>query len=265
MIMKSISILIVTALYLALFNSHGVRAEVDTCVECHKNPEFQVSYIRLYNYYKDWEGSAHELGGVSCVDCHLGDSTATVKEKAHHVANSYANPDSTTYYKNVPETCGQCHNDVVRHFLVSKHYRKFQEGEGPNCVTCHGSMANTIPNIEIIEEVCMHCHNDTKAPSAVIPQAQVALSWLNLVRSYLGWSEINPQPRPTTGEVAEFELAYRQVANAWHRFDLAATTDAADHLLTVAKCATVIRELNVVEKTFLESEKIKEKYSAQQQ
>ena len=85
--MKSIAILIVTALYLALFNSHGVRAEVDTCVECHKDPEFQVSYIRLYDYYKEWEGSAHELGGVTCVDCHLGDSTATVKEKAHHVAN----------------------------------------------------------------------------------------------------------------------------------------------------------------------------------
>jgi hypothetical protein len=49
--MKSIVILIVTALFLALFNNYSVRAEVDTCVECHKNPMFRVSYVRLYNYY----------------------------------------------------------------------------------------------------------------------------------------------------------------------------------------------------------------------
>ncbi len=58
--MKSLSILVVSVLCFVLFSSDGVSAETDNCVECHKKTAFRVTHVRLYKYYEEWNGSAHE-------------------------------------------------------------------------------------------------------------------------------------------------------------------------------------------------------------
>jgi hypothetical protein len=66
---------------------------------------------------------------------------------------------SPVYFTNIPETCGKCHDAELAAFKKSKHYKELEDtGRGPNCVTCHGSMANHIMAPKELETTCSLCH-----------------------------------------------------------------------------------------------------------
>ncbi|MBI4403697.1 MAG: hypothetical protein HY537_06035, partial [Deltaproteobacteria bacterium] len=80
------------------------------CVDCHKDEKFKVQNKLLYDYYKNWENSPHEIANVSCVDCHGGNTKTHDKVEAHLGLLPQSDPKSPVYYKNIPATCGRCHS-----------------------------------------------------------------------------------------------------------------------------------------------------------
>ena len=63
----------------------GAAAEknVDSCVDCHRDPKFLVTNRKLYDYYQQWKASVHTQEGLSCADCHGGDPAKKDKDAAH--------------------------------------------------------------------------------------------------------------------------------------------------------------------------------------
>ncbi len=82
-----------------------------------------------------------------------------------------------------------------------------------------------------MDVICRHCHNDKRAPTNVISQADVTLKRLKVVRTYLAWWKNDPTHRPLSDKIAQLELNCRKLTKVWHRFDLAGTDEAADKLL----------------------------------
>jgi len=55
----------------------------DSCVACHRNPDFLVQNKKLYDYFRDWQLSIHQQNDVSCSDCHGGNPEIADQQGAH--------------------------------------------------------------------------------------------------------------------------------------------------------------------------------------
>src|SRR3989338_3806820 len=117
-------------------------AQENSCVQCHQKAD-GVAYLE--HNFTDWESSVHARGKISCDACHGGNPSKSVKGEAHKGMRSSREEKSPLYFTNIPATCGSCHQAEFKAFKKSAHYRDLQKsGRGPNCVTCHGSMANHV-------------------------------------------------------------------------------------------------------------------------
>ncbi len=195
----------------------------DSCVECHKNPLLRVQNPKLFDYYNQWVESTHRKAGVSCTHCHGGDPQAETKESAHNGGFLPSNPKSRVHYKNLPQTCGQCHQEITRHFLTSKHYNALiKEQIAPTCTTCHGSINAKAHYTRVIESICHTCHNTNNAQLPPLPKhAEEILQRLNISKGYLGWTELYFENRKNwPAKVNELRQRYQRIANGWHRFKI---------------------------------------------
>ena len=86
--------------------------EARDCVECHATETPGI--------VADWDGSAHAMEAVSCIDCHevTPDSPLSIPDIEDHedvgVAVAALVP---------PGACVECHEDPVAEFNMSGHYR----------------------------------------------------------------------------------------------------------------------------------------------
>ena len=103
-------------LILSLVAIHAISGTVvaasveNSCEACHKDQRFFVENKKLYNYYQDWLGSPHKQAGLSCHECHGGDSTTVIKADAHRDVYPPSDPRSRVHYRNQVATCGdECH------------------------------------------------------------------------------------------------------------------------------------------------------------
>lgn len=127
-----------------------------SCVTCHRTAGESAE---LAHTFSDWSKSVHAVRGVSCEGCHGGDATKDAKDAAHAGIKPSADPQSRVYFSRVPETCGRCHSKELEAFRQSRHFRELQTtGKGPNCVTCHGAMANHILEPRVMDMTCTLCH-----------------------------------------------------------------------------------------------------------
>lgn len=130
----------------------------NSCVDCHRN--IPAGTFAGHSF-RDWEESPHAKNNVACEACHGGDPEKTDAKSAHIGVYSSRNPQSPVYFKNIPQTCGGCHKDEFNRFRASLHFTQLQEmGRGPNCITCHGSMAISILKPTELEASCSVCHNE---------------------------------------------------------------------------------------------------------
>ncbi|MBI4411516.1 MAG: cytochrome c3 family protein [Deltaproteobacteria bacterium] len=111
-------------------------------------------------------GGVHRIGKkkevsylTTCTACH-GNHDILPK-------SDFQSPVSRT---KIPETCGKCHEGVLRHFVESAHGKLWKKGDerGPVCITCHKAhsiqrIASKKFRVELPDE-CGKCHED-KAPS----------------------------------------------------------------------------------------------------
>ncbi|OGW76444.1 MAG: hypothetical protein A3J52_03710 [Omnitrophica bacterium RIFCSPHIGHO2_02_FULL_49_9] len=137
-----------------------------TCATCHEDQEKMMQYGLLEaRPFKSYSESVHgkallEKGIVSsavCTDCH-----------GSHDLHAPTNPESKIFKKKIPQTCGKCHENVLRTYEQSIHGKAALSGklEAPVCTDCHGEHQikshldpqSTVYATALAEKTCAHCH-----------------------------------------------------------------------------------------------------------
>ncbi len=135
----------------------GTESRVNACIECHTSDAMREDLKGIPN---EWRRSWHFQNKVDCQACHggdVGDATMSMSHKRGFMGS----PKD----KEVPQFCGKCHIGILETYNSSGHGNVLMEtGEGPNCVTCHGSHAIQKASISIInEQLCTQCHSYERA------------------------------------------------------------------------------------------------------
>ena len=145
-----------------------------TCRSCHSDVDLVKKHDILRDkpielYQSSVHGRASKKGlyvAATCNDCHAADSAAG--EKTAHRILSPADPESTIFHFNIPNTCGHCHESVAMDFVEGIHGQLAERGEvdAPVCTHCHGEHGIISPSDpsspvsagRIAEATCAPCH-----------------------------------------------------------------------------------------------------------
>lgn len=226
------ALILTTALLLPALTAAPARA-ADSCIDCHRKAVLPLDREHDYTL---WERSEHGKAGVSCHSCHGGDPTAS-GPGAHKGLRPSSDPASPIYFTKVPETCGACHTEELAAFRKSVHHKELQRsGKGPNCVTCHGSMANEVMTPQQMEKTCSLCH---RKPMGARP-ALMALNNASAAVARLGVQ----LARSTTAdaaakeEFARLEKERAALLSDWHTFALKGALEKAQSLTKKAVAAS---------------------------
>jgi hypothetical protein len=169
----------VPLLLAAPLRAQGPTQSPSRCVGCHSR---QSETSGAGHGFAAWRLSRHAAAGVTCEACHGGNAGAADEREAHQGVSRSSDRASRVYFTRVPDTCGRCHAAEAAYFRSSIHYARLQsDGHGPNCVTCHGSMATRILTPDSVLITCSACH----APGGVAPvgKSREAAQVLALVRA----------------------------------------------------------------------------------
>lgn len=157
----------------------GRTQQAGQCVACHSR---LADASGAGHGFSAWRGSRHGAVGVGCEACHGGDPTAADRTAAHRNVVRSSEQASPVYFTRIPETCGRCHAAELGYFRSSIHFARLQsDGRGPNCVTCHGSMATSVLTPERALRTCSACH--TEGGAAPVERAKESAQVLALVRA----------------------------------------------------------------------------------
>lgn len=199
----------------------GVRtaSAANSCVRCHSVLSGQ-SFVGAKSH--SWKGSVHQEHGITCDKCHGGDPDAVTERLAHIGVFSSSNPNSKVYYKSIPSTCGRCHGAEFYKFTQSYHYKKLEStGQGPNCVTCHGSMVTTILNPNDMANVCDRCHNSRMGVLPYIPEeAKAVLLLLQQDRKLMDADKLLYTSKSDEKILSAARANMSSARLEWHTFDL---------------------------------------------
>jgi hypothetical protein len=212
----------------------------DLCVECHAKSEFLVTNKKLYDYHELWKASVHGTEGVSCADCHGGNREASDKAEAHAPGVGASDPTSGVYYGNVTQTCGACHEEILRGFKTSTHFDQIEtEGKeklGPTCVVCHGSVDVGVLDVNAVEASCARCHEGEgdDLPDEPARAGRILNRFLAVHRFYR-YISIRIEPEEAQAFFADVDARHRALGVTWHTFDLDQIEQQTDELLAVLK------------------------------
>jgi cytochrome b subunit of formate dehydrogenase len=152
-----------------------------TCASCHANPDFlarhRIPFARpVEAYEKSVHGRAHAAGNggaATCSDCH-----------GTHAIKAARDPLSKINHWNVPQTCGQCHEETAKVYTDSVHGQAVKAGESgaPVCTDCHGEHSILAPGekeslvnpARVSSVTCGRCHADERLTAKYnLPKDQV--------------------------------------------------------------------------------------------
>jgi hypothetical protein len=216
---------ILTVAFLLGWSAASLAEEQDSCVDCHGNRRFLVTDKKLYDYFQQWTLSVHRQEDVSCVDCHGGNPGIADKEGAHGGDLSGEEVSSAVNFKNIPDTCGECHEQIYRAYRESDHseYLVAEEDaqQGPNCVTCHGSMSTGVLDVNTIRESCARCHNEKTDNHPENPERATAIlnKFLSIHRFYR-YITVRGSPEDSRKLFEEVDEKIDRLSVTWHTFDL---------------------------------------------
>lgn len=263
---KTKLILFVFILLFAVFVIPGVLAD-NSCLNCHEKlsafneTEQQFNQIRLQHLarnipcslechtatlskfaksnYEQWTNSKHALFNVTCDNCHGGNPASDVKEKAHVGVLLDSDPNSSIFYRNVPETCGKCHTNELNNFKNSAHYQKLKAlRQAPACDTCHMPHEFKILNVSEFQGLCSQCHNINMgvAPSDAPDKAIAALQSADNLKGEI--QKADDAIRSAKQQGKDVSAAQKDIDKAisirdslpvlWHSFDLSNFNNVTD-------------------------------------
>ncbi len=145
-----------------------------TCLTCHTNVDLVKQHdILLEGPLRLYESSVHGkatrkglYAAANCNHCHSGPNSEG-HPTAHRILGP-ADPASTIYRFNIPDTCGKCHESITADYWEGIHGRLVKRGEvdAPVCTTCHGehgiispdSPASPVSSGHVAEQTCSPCH-----------------------------------------------------------------------------------------------------------
>jgi hypothetical protein len=210
----------------------------DSCIECHSGSELMVTNKKLYDYFLRWGESIHKQEGVSCDDCHGGNPELSDKDKAHGGSLGGSDVKSAVNFRNIPDTCGECHDDIFEGFQKSEHFEHVsnqgeEEEQGPNCVTCHGAINVAALNVTTVEEICQKCHNEESDNQPENPRkARALLNRFLSIHRYYRYITVRGDPVETKLFVARIDPQISELTVTWHSFDLEAIEEKTEAVLT---------------------------------
>lgn len=234
-------------------------ADENSCVVCHRRAETVREFDPWeQDQFVHWYGSVHGQAGVTCEQCHGGNAAAASKWRAHWGVGTSREARSPVYYKNVPKTCGACHEAVYESFTASRHYKELiSDHLAPSCNTCHGFQMDTpaVTPAQLVSR-CALCHNpDTGTRPDVVKVAKRALeanrTARNAIREGRAALEAARAQGRDSGEAAALldsaEEALSQTGAHWHSFQvhkfkyevehITKSAEKARHLATTAASA----------------------------
>ncbi len=248
----------------------------NSCINCHANlsafneTEEQFNQIRLQHLarnipcslechastlnkfaqsnYEQWTNSKHALFNVTCNNCHGGNPASDIKENAHIGVLLDSDPNSTVFYRNVPETCGKCHTEELKQFKNSAHYQRLQAlRQAPACDTCHTPHQFKVLNVSQFQDICSQCHNINMgiAPSDAPDKAIAALQSADNLKSEI--QKADDAIRTAKQQGKDVATAQKDLDKAvsirdslpvlWHSFDLSNFNNVTDSGIKVAQQA----------------------------
>jgi len=143
-----------------------VRPSAQACASCHPS--------QVQEYLQSVHGQARAQGvgeAARCADCHFA-----------HTIFSKTDPRSSVFVRNLPQTCGRCHENPElseRFGIAARRYSTYLDSYhgisvkygsliAANCSSCHGShliLAASDPNSSIhpqnLPKTCGQCHPTT--------------------------------------------------------------------------------------------------------
>lgn len=209
----------------------------NSCITCHGS--LPSSQQRAHDF-AEWRDSIHARNGVNCEQCHGGNAATSDKALAHQGVVKSTLPASPLYFKRIADTCGKCHPQEAAEYKKSFHARELgRSGRGPNCTTCHGSMATHVLSPQELEQTCSLCHS-------LRPVASEALVTLNQAGMALKrWRDMAVQARDQgqwtpdhDAALNKAEQAYHDVQRQWHSLDMQAIITQSRQIISRAKQAT---------------------------
>ncbi|MCA9264855.1 MAG: hypothetical protein KDA60_13440 [Planctomycetales bacterium] len=137
-------------------NPHGNVVEHSLkglCLQCHGS-----------DTHSNWHGSAHDMNGVMCTDCHDPHPDANVPKLVDLQHTTVKRPPRLPMSVDDPNVCFKCHKDeYAKSYLPSHH--PLPEGK-MGCTDCHNLHANTDKALiaDTINLTCYKCHADKQGP-----------------------------------------------------------------------------------------------------
>ncbi len=205
----------------------------NTCVDCHRRKETVQKFPPwAQDHFVIWYVGAHGRADVACQECHGGDPAASGKAASHADLRSSSDPLSAIYYKNLPQTCGKCHEQVYEEFVRSDHYKALVADRlSPTCTTCHGLHMDVTGATPSLVERCTLCHNaEVGVKPEVAEKARGVLGHLAETQQAIERARLTIEL--ARGEGRDLARAEEQLRNAqerldqtgshWHRFRLRA-------------------------------------------
>ena len=213
---SNIWVILLLTLFWGIVPSYVYAA--DKCIDCHKDDTFVIQNKKLFDYFRYWKKSTHDIAGITCTDCHGGNSNKTDKEDAHKGNFSSFPAEDKESNIIILDRCGKCHKVALRNFVDSKHYKALSEKDvGPNCITCHGSMNTGILDASNIAKGCGVCHNEeTKNKPEMGNVAERVLHKINILRVYMEW--VSSHDIFNTKLQKKMVAEYKDIIFSWHTF-----------------------------------------------
>ncbi len=154
--------------------SNHIERNISCSLECHED----ILRKTATDNFQQWSDSDHSKYYVTCDACHGGNPRAKSEIEAHAAMKNVTDPNSTIYFKNIPETCGKCHTEELDHFKNTMHYQRLRStSSGPSCITCHQPHSFKVLKASELTSLCSVCHNakDQIAAAGVPKDAKSAL------------------------------------------------------------------------------------------
>ena len=132
---------------------------------------------------------------------------------------------SAVNFRNIPGTCGTCHEEIYEGFRKSEHFghvvAEGQEAQGPTCVTCHGSINVAVLNVNTVEETCSRCHDEAGENHPETPErARSLLNRFLSIHRYYRYITVRGDPAETKGFFDAVDAQIHALSVTWHTFDL---------------------------------------------
>jgi hypothetical protein len=187
---------------------------LETCGRCHGNEEIiKRGKIAIGNVVTLFEDSIHGRAliksGLSvaptCTDCHGNHDIRRRTDAASHI-----------FRRNIPATCGKCHQGVERQYLSGIHGALLEKGSplAPVCADCHTAHQIRRADVdawklEVVRE-CGTCHEESLKTYGDTFHGQVtALGYTRVATcadchsSHLIFPKADPRSTVSSGKVVE--------------------------------------------------------------